>query len=77
MPAADPADVAGPHEQPVAVDLGVGRVVTQRAQEQRATSAWAPRLPTAAHADRSIGRRSTIEWTDIERDSIRAGRKYS
>ena len=47
----DPADVAGPDEQPVAVDLGVGRVVAQRAQEQRATSAWAPRLPAAFAAE--------------------------
>ena len=33
-PGRDPADVSGADEQPVAVDLGIGRIVTQRAQEE-------------------------------------------
>ena len=34
MPGACAADVAGAHEQPVARDLGVGRVFAERAEEE-------------------------------------------
>ena len=39
MPAATRRMKPAPDEEPVAVDLGVGRVVAQRAQEQLPTSA--------------------------------------
>ena len=75
----DPADVAGPDEQPVAVDLGVGRVVAQRAQEQRATSAWPARLPTR-HAPSAVRSRRRARYRrmsiEIDRTNVdHAGRR--
>ena len=53
--ARDPADVAGAHEQAVAVDLGVGGVVAQRAEEEpRHPHGW--NLRAAAATSGSISR---------------------
>ena len=54
------ADVAGAHEQPVAGDLGVGRVLAQGADEQRGQAQEHGREPSGARGPSPDARRAAI-----------------
>ena len=57
----------------MALDLGVGRVVAQRPQEQRASSAWPPRLLTARKLSQGRSLDTGANLVDIPSDTVGAG----